>query len=114
MRTMLGRACDSRVWVLQEIATFGEVPYPTVDYTLVLDKLETGALPVSVHPVPAPLRWGRCLGYRMPRPEGCPPKVYTLMLDCESWRGVVGFGSQACCLILAVVKEFLSHTNLVW
>ena len=49
---------------LWEIATFGKTPYPGVDLFSVLDKLETG--------------------YRMPRPEGCPPEVYALMRDCES------------------------------
>eukprot|EP00730_Choanoeca_flexa_P017932 TRINITY_DN8690_c0_g1_i1.p1 TRINITY_DN8690_c0_g1~~TRINITY_DN8690_c0_g1_i1.p1 ORF type:complete len:681 (+),score=184.58 TRINITY_DN8690_c0_g1_i1:120-2162(+) len=56
----------SDVWAfgitLWEIATYGSSPYPGVDFTLVLDKLESG--------------------YRMPRPQGCPEEVYALMREC--------------------------------
>eukprot|EP00045_Choanoeca_perplexa_P009991 m.99625 g.99625 ORF g.99625 m.99625 type:complete len:691 (+) comp15104_c0_seq1:118-2190(+) len=56
----------SDVWAfgvtLWEIATYGGVPYPGVDYMHVLDKLESG--------------------YRMGRPEGCPLEIYQLMRQC--------------------------------
>eukprot|EP00049_Salpingoeca_infusionum_P004816 m.84059 g.84059 ORF g.84059 m.84059 type:complete len:711 (-) comp12736_c0_seq5:226-2358(-) len=56
----------SDVWAfgvcLWEIATLGKTPYPGMDLFSVLDRLESG--------------------YRMPKPEGCPPKIYQLMRDC--------------------------------
>lgn len=56
----------SDVWAfgicLWEIATLGATPYPGMDLYIVLEKLEHG--------------------YRMPRPQGCPPEVYQLMRDC--------------------------------
>eukprot|EP00051_Salpingoeca_urceolata_P018662 m.264115 g.264115 ORF g.264115 m.264115 type:complete len:686 (-) comp19247_c6_seq8:39-2096(-) len=60
----------SDVWafgvVLWELATYGKPPYPGIDLFLVLDKLESG--------------------YRMPRPEGCPPDIYRLMRECWEWE----------------------------
>jgi hypothetical protein len=49
--------------LLWELATYGKTPYPGLDLYQVLEKLETG--------------------YRMPRPEGCPPPVYELMKQCK-------------------------------
>lgn len=44
------------------MATFGKSPYPDVDRTEVLPKLESG--------------------YRMPKPEKCLPGMYTIMRSC--------------------------------
>ena len=56
----------SDVWsfgvLLWELATYGRAPYTGIDLFSVLDKLENG--------------------FRMPRPEGCPVEVYSLMGDC--------------------------------
>ena len=58
----------SDVWsfgiVLYEIITYGRFPYPSMTNAQVLEKLQQG--------------------YRMPRPMGCPDKLYGIMLDC--WR----------------------------
>ncbi|KAJ8376486.1 hypothetical protein SKAU_G00070660 [Synaphobranchus kaupii] len=59
----------SDVWafgvLLWEIATYGMSPYPGIDLSQVYDLLEKG--------------------YRMEQPEGCPPKVYELMMACWQW-----------------------------
>lgn len=60
----------SDVWsygvLLYEIVTYGRTPYPGMDGTTTLDRVQTG--------------------YRMPRPTGrvfdCPPKMYEIMLKC--------------------------------
>ena len=58
----------SDVWsfgiVLYEIITNGRYPYPNMTNAQVLEQLRQG--------------------YRMPRPMGCPDKLYNIMLDC--WR----------------------------
>ena len=58
----------SDVWsfgiVLYEIMTCGNEPYPGMDEDEVLIKLEAG--------------------YRMPSPNGCPEKLYDIMMEC--WR----------------------------
>ncbi len=58
----------SDVWsfgvVLYEIITYGRFPYPGMTNAQVLEQLQQG--------------------YRMPRPMGCPDKLYDIMLDC--WR----------------------------
>ena len=58
----------SDVWsfgiVLYEIITYGRFPYPGMTNAQVLEALQQG--------------------YRMPRPMGCPDKLYDIMLDC--WR----------------------------
>ena len=58
----------SDVWafgiLLYEIVTFGRHPYPDMTNTQVLGQLQQG--------------------YRMPRPMGCPDKLYDIMLNC--WR----------------------------
>lgn len=60
----------SDVWafgvLLWEIATYGMSPYPGIDLTDVFHKLESG--------------------YRMERPNGCPPEVYDLMRQCWNWQ----------------------------
>ncbi|KJE96371.1 TKL protein kinase, variant 1 [Capsaspora owczarzaki ATCC 30864] len=60
----------SDVWafgvLLWELSTYGETPYPGVELSQVLDKIETG--------------------YRMPKPKGCPDEVYALMLQCWQWK----------------------------
>lgn len=60
----------SDVWafgvLLWEIATYGMSPYPGIDLTDVFHKLESG--------------------YRMERPNGCPPEVYDLMRQCWHWH----------------------------
>ncbi|XP_055323715.1 tyrosine-protein kinase Abl isoform X4 [Sitodiplosis mosellana] len=60
----------SDVWafgvLLWEIATYGMSPYPGIDLTDVFHKLESG--------------------YRMERPNGCPPEVYDLMRQCWHWQ----------------------------
>ena len=58
----------SDVWsmgvVLSEIITIGCTPYPRMTNAQLLEDIQ--------------------LGYRMPRPMGCPDKLYDMMLDC--WR----------------------------
>ena len=58
----------SNVWsmgiVLYEIITYGRFPYPDMTNKEVLERIQRG--------------------YRMPRPMGCPDKLYDMMLDC--WR----------------------------
>ena len=58
----------SDVWsfgiVLYEIITYGRFPYPGMTNAQVLEALQQG--------------------YRMPRPMGCPDKLYDVMLDC--WK----------------------------
>ena len=58
----------SDVWsygiVLYEVITYGRFPYPGMTNAQVLEALQQG--------------------YRMPRPMGCPDKLYEIMLDC--WR----------------------------
>lgn len=49
--------------LLWEIATYGMSPYPGIDLSQVYELLEKD--------------------YRMDRPEGCPEKVYELMMACE-------------------------------
>ncbi|KAG5678000.1 hypothetical protein PVAND_007711 [Polypedilum vanderplanki] len=60
----------SDVWafgvLLWEIATYGMSPYPAIDLTDVYHRLESG--------------------YRMERPQGCPPEVYELMRKCWQWN----------------------------
>ncbi|EFO22616.2 TK/ABL protein kinase [Loa loa] len=59
----------SDVWafgvLLWEIATYGMSPYPGVELNSVYALLEKG--------------------FRMDAPEGCPPSVYRLMLQCWNW-----------------------------
>ncbi|CAG9533872.1 unnamed protein product [Cercopithifilaria johnstoni] len=59
----------SDVWafgvLLWEIATYGMSPYPGVELNSVYGLLEKG--------------------FRMDAPEGCPPSVYRLMLQCWNW-----------------------------
>ncbi|KHN73993.1 Tyrosine-protein kinase abl-1 [Toxocara canis] len=59
----------SDVWafgvLLWEIATYGMSPYPGVELNNVYGLLEKG--------------------FRMDAPEGCPPSVYRLMLQCWNW-----------------------------
>ncbi|XP_030598348.1 tyrosine-protein kinase ABL1 isoform X1 [Archocentrus centrarchus] len=59
----------SDVWafgvLLWEIATYGMSPYPGIDLSQVYELLEKD--------------------YRMDRPEGCPEKVYELMMACWRW-----------------------------
>lgn len=52
--------------LLWEIATYGMSPYPAIDLTDVYHRLESG--------------------YRMERPQGCPPEVYELMRKCWQWN----------------------------
>jgi len=56
----------SDVWsfgvVLYEIITYSQFPYPGMTNAQVLEALQQG--------------------YRMPRPMGCPDKLYDIMLDC--------------------------------
>ena len=58
----------SDVWsygvLLSEIVTCGNMPYPHMTNEQVLE--------------------GMLKGYRMPRPKGCPEKLYNIMLDC--WK----------------------------
>lgn len=54
------------IYVSIEIATYGMSPYPGIDLTDVFHKLESG--------------------YRMERPNGCPPEVYDLMRQCWHWQ----------------------------
>ena len=58
----------SDVWsfgiVIYEVITYGWFPYPGMTNEQVLEALQQG--------------------YRMPRPMGCPDKLYNIMLDC--WR----------------------------
>ena len=58
----------SDVWsfgiVLYEIIVYGRFPYPGMTNAQVLEALQQG--------------------YRMPRPMGCPDKLYDVMLDC--WK----------------------------
>ena len=58
----------SDVWsfgiVIYEIITYGRFPYPGMTNAQVLEALQQG--------------------YRMPRPMGCPDKLYDVMLDC--WK----------------------------
>ena len=58
----------SDVWsfgiVIYEVVTYGRFPYPGMTSAQVLEALQQG--------------------YRMPRPMGCPDKLYDIMLDC--WR----------------------------
>ena len=58
----------SDVWsmgiVMYETITYGRFPYPGMTNAQVLEELQQG--------------------YRMPRPMGCPDKLYNVMLDC--WR----------------------------
>lgn len=58
----------SDVWsfgiLLSELVTYGRVPYPGMGNAEVLAKVETK--------------------YRMPCPNGCPPNLYRIMLDC--WK----------------------------
>ena len=58
----------SDVWsfgiVIYEVITYGRFPYPGMTNEEVLEALRQG--------------------YRMPRPMGCPDKLYNIMLDC--WR----------------------------
>uniref|UniRef100_A0A668TSQ5 Tyrosine-protein kinase n=1 Tax=Oreochromis aureus TaxID=47969 RepID=A0A668TSQ5_OREAU len=60
----------SDVWafgvLLWEIATYGMSPYPGIDLSQVYELLEKD--------------------YRMDRPEGCPEKVYELMMACWKWN----------------------------
>ncbi|UMM40511.1 hypothetical protein L5515_017113 [Caenorhabditis briggsae] len=59
----------SDVWafgvLLWEIATYGMAPYPGVELSNVYSLLEHG--------------------FRMDGPQGCPPSVYRLMLQCWNW-----------------------------
>ncbi|CAB60296.2 Tyrosine-protein kinase abl-1 [Caenorhabditis elegans] len=59
----------SDVWafgvLLWEIATYGMAPYPGVELSNVYGLLENG--------------------FRMDGPQGCPPSVYRLMLQCWNW-----------------------------
>nr|4CSV_A Chain A, SRC-ABL TYROSINE KINASE ANCESTOR [synthetic construct]4UEU_A Chain A, TYROSINE KINASE AS - A COMMON ANCESTOR OF SRC AND ABL [synthetic construct] len=56
----------SDVWafgiLLWEIFTYGQVPYPGMSGSEVIEQVERG--------------------YRMPRPQGCPEEIYELMLQC--------------------------------
>ena len=56
----------SDVWsfgiVLYEIITYGRIPYPGMTNAQVLEQVKNG--------------------YRMPRPPGCPDKLYKIMLNC--------------------------------
>ena len=58
----------SDVWsfgiVLYEIITYGSIPYPDLSNANVKQQIQQG--------------------YRMPRPMGCPDKLYDIMLNC--WR----------------------------
>jgi fyn-related kinase len=58
----------SDVWsfgiLLSELVTYGRVPYPTMTNAEVLQQLERG--------------------YRMPKPLGCPDKLYDIMMEC--WK----------------------------
>ena len=58
----------SDVWsygvLLSEIVTRGSLPYPSMSNEMVLEVV--------------------LKGYRMPRPKGCPEKLYNIMLDC--WK----------------------------
>ena len=58
----------SDVWsfgiIICEVITYGRFPYPGMTNAQVLEALQQG--------------------YRMPRPMGCPDKLYDIMLDC--WR----------------------------
>lgn len=51
--------------LLWELATYGMSPYPGVELSQVYELLESG--------------------YRMQRPEGCPPPVYDMMRKCWEW-----------------------------
>ncbi|KAI8509380.1 Leucine-rich repeat-containing protein 15 [Branchiostoma belcheri] len=61
---------QSDVWsfgiVLYEISTLGGEPYPDVTITDLKDRLQAG--------------------FRMAKPEGCPPGMYDLMLQCWRWQ----------------------------
>ncbi|XP_019614693.1 PREDICTED: fibroblast growth factor receptor 2-like isoform X2 [Branchiostoma belcheri] len=61
---------QSDVWsfgiVLYEISTLGGDPYPDVAIAHLKDRLQAG--------------------FRMPKPEGCPPGMYDLMLQCWRWQ----------------------------
>ncbi|XP_078658347.1 fibroblast growth factor receptor 1-A-like [Branchiostoma floridae x Branchiostoma belcheri] len=61
---------QSDVWsfgiVLYEISTLGGEPYPDVTITDLKDRLQAG--------------------FRMAKPEGCPPGMYALMLQCWRWQ----------------------------
>ncbi|XP_078685990.1 uncharacterized protein LOC144918815 isoform X2 [Branchiostoma floridae x Branchiostoma belcheri] len=67
-----GKAYTTRsdVWsfgiVLYEISTLGGEPYPDVAIAHLKDRLQAG--------------------FRMPNPEGCPPGMYDLMLQCWRWQ----------------------------
>ena len=58
----------SDVWsfgiVLYEVITYGRFPYPGMTNAQVLEQIQQN--------------------YRMPRPMGCPEKLYAIMMDC--WR----------------------------
>lgn len=60
----------SDVWafgvLLWEIATYGKSPYPGVELANVYHLLDSG--------------------YRMERPEGCPPNVYEIIRKCWQWE----------------------------
>ncbi|KAI8496832.1 Leucine-rich repeat-containing protein 15 [Branchiostoma belcheri] len=61
---------QSDVWsfgiVLYEISTLGGDPYPDVAIAHLKDRLQAG--------------------FRMPKPESCPPGMYDLMLQCWRWQ----------------------------
>lgn len=52
--------------LLFELATYGMSPYPGVELVSVYSMLESG--------------------YRMECPNGCPSKIYALMIDCWQWE----------------------------
>ena len=58
----------SDIWsfgvLLTELVTYGQQPYPGITNSEVIAKLQ--------------------MGYRTPRPQGCPDHLYEIMLDC--WR----------------------------
>ena len=64
----------SDVWsfgiLLTELVTYGRIPYPGMTNAEVLHQVEHG--------------------YRMASPQGCPPSLYDIMLEC--WHKVTKLG----------------------
>ena len=85
----------SDVWsfgiLLTELVTFGRIPYPgmtnaevSLKYFLLISGLTTDCVLQVLHQVEH--------GFRMQQPQGCPPALYDIMLEC--WHKVRHHGER--------------------
>ena len=69
--------------------TYGRIPYPGMTNAEVLHQVEHG--------------------YRMASPQGCPPSLYDIMLEC--WHKVTKY--CICTAIVRSLREYSSWPNTV-